>query len=959
MSTPADPLWDRWDDIDRLLERLLDVDAPQRESELTRLCEGDAALERTLRELLAASEEGGPVSTGPSSRIVSAAFEARAPADRLPSHLGPYRVIERLGRGGMGSVFLAERDDPTFPNRVALKVLRRGLDTDDVLARFRSERQILASLHHPGIAAVFDAGTTDGGRPFLVMEYVEGRPVTGHCDEQRLDVRERLRLFMAVLRAVSHAHGHGVVHRDLKPSNILVTDAEAHVKLLDFGIAKLLDRDDSPEPAPLTEPGTRPMTPGYASPEQFLARHITVASDIYQLGVLLHELLTGRRPFEDHAGRDYEERVTSTSPDPPSRVVRTMPPDLEMRGVADGHALARILAGDLDAIILHCLQPDPADRYRSVDDLHADVERYLDGLPVAARRATRIYRLEKAIRRRASAFAVLGVVLGTIAASWLVFGGASPPDIEFASIRDATAPIDGETDATRSRAYGFYAEGLAALGAGDTRVADRFFHAALEEDSAFALAAYYASRTTYDDQPHLGTQLLNRAYRLAEGAPDRDRLVIRSHWAYAMGDPSLGALADSLVQRFPAEPQGHYLLGRDLVQNGRFIDAVGHLERAVALDSLSLHSESVPCVACDALETLVRAHLLADSLPAAIRVGERWTRLQPGSARAWYWFAYGLGDASRPEEAIEAQARAATLRVGEPTDLLFPGMLALRMGDFDAADRLFRLHLRTGNPRLRIQAAHWLAISLRTQGRWDDALEASESLLEVARGRPEGDRLDILGHLARALALLGRGQADEAAELFEASARGYEEFTASRIARDRAWYLTHAGMARAAVRDTAALAELAERVEALGARSNYARDRRLHHYLRALLARARGAPEPEIERHLRAALFSLPKGHSRINLELAESLLRQRRYDEAAAIAAAALRNSMESNGMYATRTDFHELLGRIWHEAGATDRAAVHLRAALDAWQAADPIMRPRIERLERLLAEVRAPAS
>jgi hypothetical protein len=202
--------------------------------------------------------------------------------------------------------------------------------------------------------------------------------------------------------------------------------------------------------------------------------------------------------------------------------------------------------------------------------------------------------------------------------------------------------------------------------------------------------------------------------------------------------------------------------------------------------------------------------------------------------------------------------------------------------------------------------------------------------------------------------LLGAGRADEAAETFEASVRGYEEFSASRIARDNAWYLTQAGMARAAAGDTLALAALAERVERLGARSNYARDQRLHHYLRALLARARGAPEGDVERHLRAATYSLAKGYSRINLELAECLLRQRRYEEAAAIAAAALHNSMESNGMYATRTDFHELLGRIWYAAGEPDRAAAHLHAAREAWRAADSIMKPRLTRLDRLLASL-----
>ena len=1075
MSGRDEVIWSRWEELEPLLEQLLEADHARREVELSELGRDDPILARTLRELLAAGAEDGHVAAGPTPRLVQRALDERTPAETPPERVGPYRPLEALGRGGMGSVFLAERDDPSFPNRVALKILRRGIDTDDVLARFRAERQILASLHHPGIATVFDAGTAEDGRPFLVMEYVEGRPVTRHCDAEQLDVEGRLEVFMAVLRAVSHAHRHGVVHRDLKPSNILVTREESHVKLLDFGIAKLLSRSEEEEgETPATAPDARPMTPGFASPEQVQGLPITETSDIYQLGLLLHELLTGARPFEGCSSHEYERRVATTEPELPSRSARRSDRAVPMRGLADARELAKVLVGDLDAIVLRCLQPDPSARYQSVDALHEDIERYLGGRPVKAKHGTRPYMLGRSIPRRARSIvrwvAPLAAFGGLIA--FLAYRGSSSEGPATPTVRwIAAGPIDDETgldawhadrevtellvsnlarsddlqvvrlsshddgaalgrtavragvsevltgvvrtlgtgelelvirrteassgrplDSVRVRgddsftlvdrgsaelmrqygirpppgqgvgastsspqAYRFFIEGLAAYGSGDDRVADRFFHAALDEDSTFALAAYYAYRTTYSEEPHVGLQLLNRASRLAEGATDRERLVIRARWASTMVDPLLEIFSDSLVGRFPADPEGHYLQGQALILDGRFLEAVRSLERAVALDSLSLHAERGPCVACDALPRIVSAYLLADSMRAAVRAGERWTRLQPASARAWHSLATGLIDMNRYDDALEAQNRAATLRVGDSRDQLFPGMVATHRGDFEEADRLFRMHLQTGTPRMRIDAAHWLGISLRTQGRWSEALDVSEELIRLAREHFPGDRLDILGNLAQALALLGSGQAAEAARFFEVSARGYDEFSESRISRDRAWYLTHAGTARAAAGDTAALDTLASRVEALGARSAYGRDRRLHHYLRALAARLRGAPETEVEGHLRSALYSLSQGFSRINIELGESLLRQGRYEEAAGIVEAALRNSMQSNGMYATRTEVHDLLGRIWHAAGEDERALLHLRAARDAWSEADSVLRPRVDRIDSLIASLR----
>jgi serine/threonine protein kinase len=1065
MSVQRDPLWDRWAEVDGLLARLLELDRGERSAELSRVCHGDAELERTLRDLLAASDAAGRFDAGPNPELMTAALEALAPEEPLPERVGPYRIIARLGRGGMGSVFLAERDDPAFPNRVALKLLRRGVDTDDVLARFHAERQILASLHHPGIAMVFDAGTSEDGRPYLVMEHVEGTSLTLHCDAHGLDVRARLQLFMAVLRAVAHAHERGVVHRDLKPSNILVTDSEAHIKLLDFGIAKLVDPDVAVDDSPTTRPGTRLMTPGFASPEQVMGFATAEPSDIYQLGLLLYELLTGRRPFENRSAREYERAVTTGEPDPPSRSLRRRPPAVATYAGSDARTLARVLTGDLDAIVLRCLQREPGARYESVRALHDDLARYLADRPVHARRGTLLYRLRKLARRQGRVLAVPAVVVLAIMALWLLFrdmngsagdsarwlatgritdetDGAVPriaeqvtellalnlarTDLQLLSLHDAeddavarqaalqagvpelitgvvraassgglvlllrrfdTASgllidsvgvrgadgfelVDRGSAALLARygveapalrvagvttadpeAWLFYIEGLTAYHRGDNRIADRLFHAALEEDSTFALAAFHAAETTDDYDRHTGFQLRNLAYRLAEHAPDRERLVIRARWAAEMEDPSLAAYADSLIARFPAEPAGYSLRGSSLHHAGRFLDAVADLEHAVALDSLSLHSTRVQCVACNALATIIVAYRMADAWDEAMAVSGRWARLQPASANAWHTLSSTLLYVDRFDASLEARGRAATLRVGHVDDPLFAGVVAIHRGDFEEADRLFGLHLRTGTAQTRVRTAHWLAISLRNQGRFEEALEVADVLLEASRPGTPDEWWDIPGRMVRAQVLFEMGRVHEAAQLFESNVRNYEEYSPSRQARGHVWQLTHAGTALAAAGDTAALAALADRVERVGARSSYGRDQRLHHYLRALLAKARGAPEHEVEQRLRAALYSLPHGYSRINLELAGCLLRQNRYEEAAVIAGAALRNSSESNGLYASRTEFHELLGRIWQAAGRTDSATVHVRAALNAWRNADPILHPRVTDLERRL--------
>jgi serine/threonine protein kinase/tetratricopeptide (TPR) repeat protein len=366
------------------------------------------------------------------------------PADYQPErpidqNVGPYRLIREIGRGGMGAVYLAERADDEFRRQVAVKVVKRGMDTDFIVRRFRNERQILASLDHPNIARLLDGGTTREGLPYFVMEYIEGVPFGTYCDEQRLSTAERLKLFRSVCSAVHYAHQNLVIHRDIKPANILVTP-DGVPKLLDFGIAKLLNPDLSPFTLEATESAVRLMTPDYASPEQVRGAQITTASDVYSLGVLLYELLTGHKPYRITSYQPHEiaRVICEQEPEKPStainrveqgtRPVSTGPASLTPQSVSRSRdsrpeKLRRQLEGDLDNIILMAMRKEPERRYASVEQFAEDVRRHLEGLPVIARKDTLGYRGGKFIRRHkaavfAAALVLLTLVAGVVATAW-------------------------------------------------------------------------------------------------------------------------------------------------------------------------------------------------------------------------------------------------------------------------------------------------------------------------------------------------------------------------------------------------------------------------------------------------------------------------------------------------------------------------------------------------------------
>ena len=385
-----------WDQIQEIFLEAAEMAVSERDAFLARVCDGDAGLRSEVESLLRADVAGGSDIAAAIESEVSALLDDETPL--AGTRMGPYRLLKEIGRGGMGAVYLGERDDELYRKLVAVKVVKRGMDSKEVLARFRHERQILAGLEHPYIARLIDGGTTPDGRPFFVMEYVEGQPIDAYCREHGLNLELRLRLFLRVCEAVSYAHRSLVIHRDLKPGNIFVT-TEGIPKLLDFGVAKLLD--------PATDPGLTtsasamgPLTPEYASPEQIRSLPITTAADVYALGTILFELLTGSRAqqISTHTPLEIERVVCQTD---------TPRPSVTARAAGAPHRLD----SDLDNIVLMAMRKDPERRYGSVNRLSEDIGRYLEGRPVLARQDSAVYRGRKFVRRNSLALAAAFLIL--------------------------------------------------------------------------------------------------------------------------------------------------------------------------------------------------------------------------------------------------------------------------------------------------------------------------------------------------------------------------------------------------------------------------------------------------------------------------------------------------------------------------------------------------------------------
>ena len=403
---------EKWRRTDELFQEALDLPAAEREAFLRQACGADTLVFDEVMDLLQATEHESILDTPlihTSGGFLQDALQhihrephrtdALFPGDKV----GPYEITEEIGRGGMAVVYQAERADGLFAKTVALKVIKRGTDTDEVVRRFEHERRILGSLDHPNIAKVFDGGVTADGRPYFVMEYVKGLPITDYCNENKLDIPARLALFAKVARAVQHAHRNLVVHRDLKPSNILVGE-DGKVQLLDFGVAKLLRPEPNEEFGVITSTGRLFLTPQYASPELVTGERLSTASDIYQLGLILYETLTGQPPYlvSSAVRAEVEKLVCYRQPPRPSTVVDRSADGDNMAsffGEPNGYRLSRTLRGDLDNMVMKALSKEPSGRYASAQRLAEDIDRYLRGMPVLARDATWPYRSRKFLWR--------------------------------------------------------------------------------------------------------------------------------------------------------------------------------------------------------------------------------------------------------------------------------------------------------------------------------------------------------------------------------------------------------------------------------------------------------------------------------------------------------------------------------------------------------------------------------
>ena len=391
-----------WDHVKEILAQALEHPSRERSVFVRQACGENAALRAEVESLLVNYDRADSLlENSPAANVLSSPSDL--PSDlKIGKKIGAYRIVREIGHGGMAVVYLGERDDQNYRKRVAIKMVKPGIGSELVLQRFRNERQTLAALDHPNIVKLLDGGSTDEGLPYLVMEHVEGVPIDEYCDRHKLPIADRLQLFCCVCSAVQYAHQSLVIHRDLKPGNILITK-EGLPRLLDFGIAKLLNPECLQTPL-VTRTDGRPMTPEYASPEQVRGDPVTSATDIYSLGVLLYEILTGYRPYEiaDSSWGEIERVVCEKEPSRPSTKVSTdrerLKTAAEMRG-AEPKQLVSVLRGDLDWIAMKTLEKDPSQRYATASDLSADLDRYLTHEPVLARPASAIYRVRKYVRR--------------------------------------------------------------------------------------------------------------------------------------------------------------------------------------------------------------------------------------------------------------------------------------------------------------------------------------------------------------------------------------------------------------------------------------------------------------------------------------------------------------------------------------------------------------------------------
>lgn len=633
---------EEWERLSGLLDDALDLEPEARTAWLERLSPSDAHLRPALEALLSREAEAGFADVTLSSLAGGAPLESRAGQE-----VAGYRLERLLGQGGSGAVWLAERAGAPFKRRVALKLLHPALAGTAFVARFRRERDILARLEHPAIAKLYDAGETDSAQPYLALEYVEGAPINSHCDAARLSVPARIELFRRVLAAVQYAHGQLVVHRDIKPSNVIVTPA-GEPRLLDFGIAKLL-QDAADEPADLTRVGQRLLTPEYASPEQIAGAPVGVASDIYSLGVLLYELLAGRRPQGSaRAGQRALEDAVLAGDFPKASDAANDGEAAVLRGVTAAR-LKHQLAGDLDAIFAKALRSDPAQRYPTCESFGDDLARYLRGEAVLARRGSRAYALSKFARRHWLPLGAAAVVVAAVGAG----GGIAAWQASVARASAAEARAEAAR-AERERAVAVATrEFLVDVFRASDPDAVRQFVAGQRTARDVLLDGVARLRIAFDEQPETKAELYDAIVDILVNIDDRET-------AHALARENVAFVAARLGQEHPQHAaallreamvlavDGRVDEGREAADRAaRVLDARGDRDSVLRARLLILNGTRLARSGPDGAQDIERAKqgvaLLAahGATPAA-------------RAQALVEIAYTCHEQDRPAEALAA-----------------------------------------------------------------------------------------------------------------------------------------------------------------------------------------------------------------------------------------------------------------------------------------------------------------
>lgn len=582
---------DRWTRVMALLDEALDRPSHERRSFLEKATD-DPALRTRVAALLAAADEpiawldDGVVSLD-EPMLHEAATDAAQAAQHEGERFGAYRLVERIAHGGMSVVYRAERVDGEYEQEVALKLLPHYFESDRHVQRFRAERQILARLNHPNIARLLDGGVAENGRPYLVMEYIDGVPITTYCIQEALPLRARVRLLRTVSAAVQHAHQQLVIHRDLKPANILVT-RDGQVKLLDFGIAKLLHTGDAPGTGLQTRTGELLLTPAYAAPEQVTGDPVSTATDVYQLGMVGYELLTGIRPFQhdEESPSSIARAVVEDTPTKPSTVVTAARSSAEPSALRPGSAesCSRKLRGDLDTILMKALRKEPGRRYTSAEALGEDLTRYLHNVPVRARRSTVRYRTRKFYQRHRVGVAASAVALLLIAS--LILG----------LLHQRNLALDERDHATQEQAT---SEQVANFLVGVFEASDPFgrTQSAEEPQASELLKRGMDGVQALENQPAVQAALLHAMGRAHTGLGDyatADSLHLRAQTLRTeLFDAPHEALAQSLSLRaVVAEKRGDYAASeaftREALSMLKALHATPHPDIAESLHNLAL-----------------------------------------------------------------------------------------------------------------------------------------------------------------------------------------------------------------------------------------------------------------------------------------------------------------------------------------------------------------------------------